>query len=102
MGKDDSQRKKKGCTKTGREGCKACTCTGITHNPAALYRADKAAWQKMRLHKADPDVVAYQEIRLQGKDYILCTQMYNRVATVPAGVSTRHAIVVAQRPQRAT
>ena len=30
-----------------------------THNdPAALYRADKAAWQQMRLHKADPDVVA--------------------------------------------
>ena len=40
-----------------------------THNDqAALYRADKAAWQQMKLHKADPDVLAYQEIRLQGKD----------------------------------
>ena len=30
-----------------------------THNdPAALYRADKAAWQQIRLHEADPDVVA--------------------------------------------
>ena len=30
-----------------------------THNdPAALYRADKAAWQQMKLHEADPDVVA--------------------------------------------
>ena len=27
-----------------------------THNdPAALYRVDKAAWQQMRLHEADPD-----------------------------------------------
>ena len=26
-----------------------------THNdPAALYRADKAAWQQMKLHEADP------------------------------------------------
>ena len=32
-----------------------------THNdPAALYRADKAAWQQMKLHEVDPDVVAYQ------------------------------------------
>ena len=39
-----------------------------THNkPAALYLADKALRQQMRLHKANPDVVAYQEIRLQGK-----------------------------------
>ena len=48
-----------------------------THNdPAALYRADKAAWQQMKLHEADPDVVAYQEIRLQGKDNVVCAQMY--------------------------
>ena len=37
----------------------------IQNHPAALYRADKAARQQMRLHKADPDVVAYREIRLQ-------------------------------------
>ena len=50
-----------------------------THNdPAALYRADKAAWQQMKLHEADPDVVAYQEIRLQGKDNVVCAQMYDR------------------------
>ena len=50
-----------------------------THNdPAALYRADKAAWQQMKLHEADPDVVAYQEIRLQGKDNVLCAQMYHK------------------------
>ena len=50
-----------------------------THNdPAALYRADKAAWQQMKLHEADPDVVAYQEIRLQGKDNVLCAQMYDK------------------------
>ena len=28
------------------------------HDPAALYRADKAAWQQMKLYEADPDVVA--------------------------------------------
>ena len=50
-----------------------------THNdPAALYRADKAAWQQMKLHEADPDVVAYQEIRLKGKDNVVCAQMYNK------------------------
>ena len=50
-----------------------------THNdPAARYRADKAAWQQMRLHEADPDVVAYQEIRLQGKDNVVCTQTYDK------------------------
>ena len=50
-----------------------------THNdPAALYRADKAAWQQMRLHEADPDVVAYQEIRLKGKDNVVCAQMYDK------------------------
>ena len=50
-----------------------------THNdPAALYRADKAAWQQMRLHEADPDVVAYQEIRSQGKDNVVCAQMYDK------------------------
>ena len=49
-----------------------------THNgPAALYRADKAGWQQLRLHEANPDVVAYQEIQLRGKDNILCTQMYD-------------------------
>ena len=32
----------------------------------------------MRLHEADPDVVAYQEIRLQGKDNVVCTQMYDK------------------------
>ena len=50
-----------------------------THNdPAALYRADKAAWQQLKLHEADPDVVAYQEIRLQGKDNVVCAQMYDK------------------------
>ena len=50
-----------------------------SHNdPAALYRADKAAWQQMKLHEADPDVVAYQEIRLQGKDNVVCAQMYDK------------------------
>ena len=50
-----------------------------THNdPAALYWANKAAWQQMRLHEADPDVVAYQEIRLQGKDNVVCAQMYDK------------------------
>ena len=50
-----------------------------THNdPAALYRADKAAWQQMKLHEADPDVVAYQKIRLQGKDNVVCAQMYDK------------------------
>ena len=50
-----------------------------THNdPGALYRADKAAWQQMKLHEADPDVVAYQEIRLQGKDNVVCAQMYEK------------------------
>ena len=50
-----------------------------THNdPAALYRADKAAWQQMRLHEADPDVVAYKEILLKGKDNIVCAQMYDK------------------------
>ena len=51
-----------------------------THNdPAALYRADKAARQQMKLHEADPDVVAYQEIRLKGKDNVVCAQMYDKV-----------------------
>ena len=50
-----------------------------THNdPAALYRADKAVWQQMRLHEADPDVVAYQEIQLEGKDNVVCAQMYDK------------------------
>ena len=49
-----------------------------THNdPAALDRADKAAWQQMKLHEADPDVVAYQDVRLQGKDNVVCAQMYD-------------------------
>ena len=49
------------------------------HNdPAALYRADKAAWQHMKLHEADLDVVAYQEIRLKRKDNVVCPQMYNK------------------------
>ena len=47
------------------------------NDPAALYRADKAAWQQMRLHEADPDVVAYQEIRLKGKDNVVCAHMYD-------------------------
>ena len=52
-----------------------------THNDsAALYWADKAAWHQMRLHEAHPDVVAYQEIRLRGKDHVVCTQMYDREA----------------------
>ena len=33
----------------------------------------------MRLHEADPDVVAYQEIRLKGKDNVVCAQMYDKV-----------------------
>ena len=50
-----------------------------THNDlAALYQADKAAWQQMKLHEADPDVVAYQEIRLQKKDNVVCAQMYDK------------------------
>ena len=50
-----------------------------THNdPTALYRADKAAWQQRRLHEADPDVMAYQEIRLKGKDSVVCAQMYDK------------------------
>ena len=32
----------------------------------------------MRLHEADPDVVAYQEIRLKGKDNVVCAQMYDK------------------------
>ena len=27
------------------------------YDPAALYRAEKAAWQQMKLHEADPDAV---------------------------------------------
>ena len=50
-----------------------------THNdPAALYRANRAAWQQMRLHESGPDVVAYQEIRLKGKDNVACAQMYDK------------------------
>ena len=50
-----------------------------THNdPAALYRADKAAWQQIRLQEADPEVVAYQEIRLKGKDNAVYAQMYDK------------------------
>ena len=50
-----------------------------THNdPAALYRADKAAWQQIKLHEADPDVVTYQEVRLKGKDNVVCAQMYDK------------------------
>ena len=32
----------------------------------------------MKLHEADPDVVAYQEIKLQGKDNVVCAQMYDK------------------------
>ena len=50
-----------------------------THNdPAALYRAVKAAWQQMKLHEADPDVVAYQEIRLQRQNNVVSAQMYDK------------------------
>ena len=50
-----------------------------THNdPAALYRVDKAAWQQMRLHEADSDVVVYQEIGLKGKDNVVCAQLYDK------------------------
>ena len=49
-----------------------------SHNdPAALYWADKVARQQMRLQDAGPDVAAYQEIRLQEKDNIMCPQAYN-------------------------
>ena len=45
-----------------------------THNdPAALYQADK-----MRLHEADPNVVAYKEIRLKGKVTVVCAQLYDK------------------------
>ena len=47
------------------------------NNRTALYRADKAAWQQMRLHKADLDVVTYHEVQLRGRDNVVCTQMYN-------------------------
>ena len=50
-----------------------------THkDPAALYRADKAAWQQMGLHEVDPDVVVYQEIWLKVKDNVVCAQMYDK------------------------
>ena len=32
----------------------------------------------MRLHEADPNVVAYQEIRLEGKENVVCAQMYDK------------------------
>ena len=48
------------------------------NDPAALYWADKAAWQQMGLHEADPDVVAYQDIRFKGKDNVVCGQMYDK------------------------
>ena len=48
------------------------------NDPAALYWADKAAWQQMKLHEVDPDVVAYQERRLQGKINVVCAQMYDK------------------------
>ena len=48
------------------------------NDPAALFRADKAGWPQMRLHEADPEVVAYQEIRLKGKDNVVCAQMYDK------------------------
>ena len=61
-----------------------------THNdPSALYRADKAAWQQMKLHEADPNVVAYQEIRLQGKDNVVCTQMYDKEGKSTSGSGRR-------------
>ena len=48
------------------------------HNdPVALYSVDKAAWKQMRLHEAHLDVATYQEIRLQGKDNVLCAQIYD-------------------------
>ena len=47
------------------------------HDRAALYRADKATWQQMRLHEAKPDLAAYQELQLQRKDNVVCTQMYD-------------------------
>ena len=73
-----------------------------THNdPAAPYRADKAAWQQMRLYEADPDVVAYQEIRLKGKDNVLCAQMYDKEGReYQREWAQRGAAVGAQRTQR--
>ena len=47
------------------------------HDPAELYQVDKAAWQQMRKHESNPDVAAYQQILLQGKDNVVCTQMYD-------------------------
>ena len=49
----------------------------IHHDPAALYRANKVAWLQMSLHEADPDVAAYQEMRLQGKDNVICNKLYD-------------------------
>ena len=44
------------------------------NDPAALYRADKAASQQMRLYEADPDVVAYQETVKAG-DNVVCARI---------------------------
>ena len=32
----------------------------------------------MRLHEADPNIVAYQEIGLKRKDNVVCAQMYDK------------------------
>ena len=75
-----------------------------THNDrAALYRADKAVWQQMRL----------QETSLRRGDIsgdTATAEGQRRVhagvrrggARVPAGVATRGAVVGAQRPERST
>ena len=53
----------------------------IQNHPVALYRADKAAWQQIRVHEADQDVPVYQEIQLQWKDNVVRPQMYHRGRT---------------------
>ena len=75
-----------------------------SHNdPAALYRADKAAWQQMRLHEADPDVVAYQEIKVEGEGQrSVRADVRQGGEGVPAGLGTGAPAVGAQRTQRCT
>ena len=45
------------------------------NHPVTLYRADKAAWQQIRVDDAHPDPAAYQGIRLQWMDNVVCAQM---------------------------
>ena len=49
----------------------------IHNNPAALFQAHTEVLHQIRLHKANLDVAAYQEIWLQEEDNVVCTQMYD-------------------------